>query len=96
MGGARRLEVQGAVGNLSANLAERSCGIFRNVSKSQTSERARYFLADIQREHRSVGAVVWSPHNELALSLFSHRRSAPGIYIDRGYGTASLHARGNG
>jgi outer membrane protein assembly factor BamA len=31
--------------------------------------------------------------NELALSLFAHRRSAPGIYVDRGYGTSATFTR---
>ncbi|HMF99832.1 MAG TPA: BamA/TamA family outer membrane protein, partial [Gemmatimonadaceae bacterium] len=34
-----------------------------------------------------------SPHNELGLSLFTHRRSAPGIYVDRGYGTSLTFTR---
>jgi len=92
MGGARRLEVQGAVGNLFAqSLSGR--GIFRNVTEVLTSERARYFVPTYNASIDLRQPWFWSPHNELALSLFSHRRSAPGIYVDRGYGTSFTFTR---
>ncbi len=92
MGGARRLEVQGAVGNLFAHsLTGR--GIFRNVTEVPTSERARYFAPTYNASIDLRQPWFWSPHNELALSLFSHRRSAPGIYVDRGYGTSLTFTR---
>jgi outer membrane protein insertion porin family/translocation and assembly module TamA len=34
-----------------------------------------------------------SPRNTIAASLFSHRRSSPGIYVDRGYGAAATFTR---
>jgi outer membrane protein insertion porin family/translocation and assembly module TamA len=92
MGGARRLEVQGAVGNLFAHsLSGR--GIFRDVTEVLTSERARYFVPTYNASIDLRQPWFWSPHNELALSLFSHRRSAPGIYVDRGYGTSFTFTR---
>ena len=92
MGGARRLEVQGAVGNLLAHSLN-GRGIFRNVSEVQTSDRARYFSPTYNASIDLRQPWFWSPHNELAASLFSHRRSAPGIYIDRGYGTSLTFTR---
>ncbi|MEO7822202.1 MAG: BamA/TamA family outer membrane protein [Gemmatimonadaceae bacterium] len=92
MGGARRLEVQAAVGNLFASSLN-GRGIFRNVSKVQTSDRARYFVPTYNASIDLRQPWFWSPHNELAASLFSHRRSAPGIYIDRGYGTSLTFTR---
>jgi len=92
MGGARRLEIQGAVGNLFArSLSGR--GIFRNVTEVATSERARYFAPTYNASIDLRQPWFWSPHNELALSLFTHRRSAPGIYVDRGYGTSFTFTR---
>jgi len=92
MGGARRLEVQAAVGNLFAqSLSGR--GIFRDVTEVLTSERARYFVPTYNASIDLRQPWFWSPHNELALSLFSHRRSAPGIYVDRGYGTSFTFTR---
>ena len=92
MGGARRLELQAAVGNLFAGSLN-GRGIFRNVSEVLTSERARYFAPTYNASIDLRQPWFWSPHNELALSLFSHRRSAPGIYIDRGYGTSLTFTR---
>jgi len=34
-----------------------------------------------------------APQNSLGLGVFTHRRSAPGIYIDRGYGTSLTFTR---
>ena len=92
MGGARRLEVQAAVGNLFAGSLN-GRGIFRNVTEVLTSERARYFAPTYNASIDLRQPWFWSPHNELALSLFSHRRSAPGIYVDRGYGTSLTFTR---
>lgn len=92
MGHARQLDIQGAVGNLFAkSLAGR--GIFRNPSVPQTSALARYFVPTYNASIDLRQPWFWSPHNELALSLFSHRRSAPGIYVDRGYGTSVTFTR---
>jgi outer membrane protein insertion porin family len=92
MGSARQLDVQGVVGNLFAkSLAGR--GIFRNPSVPQTSGLARYFVPTYNASIDFRQPWFWSPHNELALSLFTHRRSAPGIYVDYGSGTSLTFTR---
>lgn len=91
-GGARHLDVQGAVGNLfSGSLNGR--GIFKNVSTAVTSDRSRYFAPTYNASIDMRQPWFGSPHNEIALSLFTHRRSAPGIYVDRGYGTSATFTR---
>ncbi|MEO8908836.1 MAG: BamA/TamA family outer membrane protein [Gemmatimonadaceae bacterium] len=92
MGQARTLAIQGAVGNLFARSLN-GRGIFRNASGPPTSSLARYFLPTYNASIDLRQPWFGSPHNELALSLFSHRRSAPGIYIDRGYGTSFTFTR---
>lgn len=92
MGHARRLDIQGAVGNLFAKSLSGQ-GIFRNPSVPQTSGLARYFVPTYNASIDLRQPWFWSPHNELALSLFTHRRSAPGIYVDRGYGTSVTFTR---
>jgi len=92
MGHARRLDIQAAVGNLLASSLN-GRGIFRNASVPQTSSLARYFVPTYNASIDLRHPWFWSPHNELALSLFSHRRSAPGIYVDRGYGTSITFTR---
>jgi outer membrane protein insertion porin family/translocation and assembly module TamA len=91
-GGARRLDVQAAVGNLLASSLN-GRGIFRNASVPQTSSLARYFVPTYNASIDFRQPWFGSPHNELALSLFTHRRSAPGIYVDRGYGTSITFTR---
>lgn len=91
-GGARHLDVQGAVGNLfSSSLNGR--GIFKNASSVVTSDLSRYFAPTYTASIDLRQPWFGSPHNEIALGLFAHRRSAPGIYVDRGYGTSATFTR---
>jgi len=92
MGGARRLDVQGAVGNLFASSLN-GRGIFRNASVPQTSSLAPYFVPTYNASIDLRQPWFGSPHNQLAMSLFTHRRSAPGIYVDYGYGTSLTFTR---
>lgn len=91
-GGARHLDVQAAVGNLlSSSLNGR--GIFKNASTVVSSDRSRYFAPTYTASIDVHQPWFGSPHNEIALGLFTHRRSAPGIYVDRGYGTSATFTR---
>jgi len=63
------------------------------VSGPPTSDLARYFVPTYNASIDLRQPWFGSPRNELALSLFTHRRSAPGIYIDRGYGTSLTFTR---
>jgi outer membrane protein insertion porin family len=92
LGGARRLDVQGVVGNLFARSLN-GRGIFHNASVPQTSSLSRYFVPTYNASIDLRQPWFGSPHNLLALSLFMHRRSAPGIYVDRGYGTSLTFTR---
>ena len=91
-GSARHLEIQAAVGNLFAKSLN-GRGIFHNASVPQTSSLARYFVPTYNASISLTQPWFWSPQNELSLSLFTHRRSAPGIYVDRGYGTSATFTR---
>jgi outer membrane protein assembly factor BamA len=92
MGSARRLDVQAVVGNLFAKSLN-GRGIFHNASVPQTSGLARYFVPTYNASIDLRQPWFLSPHNELGLSVFTHRRSAPGIYIDRGSGTSFTFTR---
>jgi len=92
LGAARRLDIQGVIGNLLASSLN-GRGIFHNASVPQTSSLGRYFAPTYNASIDLREPWFGSPHNELALSVFSHRRSAPGIYIDRGYGTSLTFTR---
>jgi outer membrane protein assembly factor BamA len=92
MGAARRLDIQGVVGNLFAGSLN-GRGIFRNASVPQTSSLARYFVPTYNASIDLTEPWFGSPHNQLSASLFTHRRSAPGIYVDRGYGSSLTFTR---
>jgi outer membrane protein insertion porin family len=92
LGNARRLELQGALGNLFAGTLS-GRGIFRKLTDNVGSNRSRYFAPTY-----TVSANLRQPwfgahENELAVGVFAHRRSAPGIYVDRGYGTTATFTR---
>ncbi len=91
-GGARRLTVTGAVGNL---LAERLNDklIFSDNYVNVGSDRGRYFAPTYNASAEMQQPWFGSARNALALSVFTHRRSAPGIYVDRGYGTSATFTR---
>jgi len=86
-------QVSDGVGALKNAETLRNRGIFRNASVPQTSSLARYFVPTYNASIDLRQPWFGSPHNELGLSFFSHRRSAPGIYVDRGYGTSATFTR---
>ena len=88
LGGAKRLELQGVAGNL---LAGPMSGrfIFRDLRDNVGSDRSRYFAPTYNLSANLRKPWFISHRNELALGVFAHRRSAPGIYVDKGYGTSA-------
>ena len=98
-GGARRFTVRGAVGNLfSRSLHDRF--IFRNIRTPDADDPDQLFgMGDAFFKPTWQAAISldqpWfrSPKNSIGISLFAHRRSAPAIYVDRGYGTALTFTR---
>ena len=86
-GGARRFDVAGAIGNLGAS-ALNGRGLFRRMEEAAffdepgAFQRPTWqFSADLRQP-----AFLRQPENALSLGLFAHRRMAPAVYIDRGYG----------
>lgn len=91
-GSARRLEFQAAVGNLLAG-SMNGRFIFRDVTSNVGSNRSRYFAPTYNASINLRQPWFGSPNNELSFGIFAHRRSAPGIYVDRGYGTTATFTR---
>jgi len=91
-GATRRLELQGAVGNLMASSLNGKL-LFRDVFKAVGSDDTRYFAPTYNASINIRQPWFRAPQNELATSFFSHRRSAPGIYVDRGFGTSATFTR---
>jgi outer membrane protein assembly complex protein YaeT len=92
LGNGRRFDAQAAAGNL---LAKSLNGrfIFRNVFENVSSDRNRYFQPTYSASLNLRQPWFQGPQNELGLGLFAHRRSAPGIYVDQGFGTSTTFTR---
>jgi len=91
-GRARRMELQAAMGNLFAGSLNGRF-IFRDVMSGVIDQRSRYFAPTYNASLNFREPWFGSQANQLALSFFTHRRSAPGIYIDKGFGTSATFTR---
>jgi outer membrane protein assembly factor BamA len=85
-GGARRFDVTGVVGNLGAQGLSGQ-GIFRKMPEAVVEEGTS-FEQPTWQVSADVKQPAWlrKPENALSLGGFAHRRAAPAVYIDRGYG----------
>lgn len=93
LGGAKRLTLDATLGNLFAHPLN-GAGIFYDVGKaaiggSQSQYLAPTFTVSADARYPWFG----SPNNEIAVGGFLHRRSAPGIYVDRGFGGTATFTR---
>jgi len=93
LGGARVLDVSGAVGNLGA---EQLFGTFpfnyaNGFNQGTGAERSlrqsgRFFAPTYQAGFDVRQRWFGSPRNTIGAGLFVHRRSSPGVFVDRGQG----------
>lgn len=83
-GGARRLDVSGTLGNLGARPL--NADLFQRVQADFRDRRA--FAQPTWQVSGDVKQPAWlrKPENALSVGGFAHRRQAPAVYIDRGYG----------
>jgi outer membrane protein assembly complex protein YaeT len=91
-GNGRRFDAQAAVGNLLASSLNGRF-IFRNSFENVTANRSRYLEPTYNASVNVRQPWFYGPLNELTLGTFAHRRSAPGIYVDRGFGGTSTFTR---
>jgi outer membrane protein insertion porin family/translocation and assembly module TamA len=88
-GGARRLDVNATVGNI---LGEQLAGhgFFYNPESVIDGAGAGKYLQPTWAASVDFRqpAFLHRPKNQAGFSAFAHRRSTPGIFIDRGYGGA--------
>jgi outer membrane protein insertion porin family len=86
-GGARRLDVTASVGNIGAGPLN-GRGIFRQIEEESFFEEPSAFQRPTWQVSADVKQPAWlqKPENALAVGGFAHRRAAPAVYIDRGYG----------
>lgn len=91
-GGARRLDVTASAGNLLAPTLNGS-GVFYNSLQDIPASDRRLFLqptwaASIDFKQP---AFLQRPADAMGVGIFAHRREAPGIYVDRGYGATATY-----
>jgi outer membrane protein assembly factor BamA len=88
LGGARRLDLSGTVGNLFANSLSGNSLFSRPIVDSLTTGNA----ADFQQPTWQTSATLtqpsflWGSRNSLSIGAFAQRRAVPAVVIDRGYG----------
>ncbi|HET7585581.1 MAG TPA: BamA/TamA family outer membrane protein [Gemmatimonadaceae bacterium] len=87
LGGARELDLRAVVGNLLAP-ALNGHGIFQDVTPGTLDSDAAAPFLDPNWEASANVTQRWfhSSRNTLSYGVFAHRRSAPAIFIDRGFG----------
>jgi outer membrane protein insertion porin family/translocation and assembly module TamA len=93
LGGARRLTLQGTLGNLLARQLEDEF-IFQQAVDENFAGQATPFLRPtwlLSAELRQP----WfqSPENTIAVSVFAHRRATPLVVVDRGQGATATFTR---
>jgi outer membrane protein insertion porin family/translocation and assembly module TamA len=91
-GRARRLEVQAGIGNLFANSLNGRF-IFRDAFSGVINKSSVYLQPTYNASVNFTEPWFGAPQNSFAVSLFSHRRSAPGIFVDRGFGSSVTFTR---
>ena len=93
LGGARRLDVTASVGNLLAQ-SWNGRGPFQDVTKNVIGP-TNIFLQPTWGASMDFlqPAFMRRPANQAGFGIFAHRRSEPGIFIDRGYGAQATFTR---
>lgn len=87
LGGARRLVTRATVSNLLAPQFN-GRGVFYDVTPgTDTDERARFLQPTWSASVAFLQPWFFSARNELGASVFTHRRSQPGVVTDRGIGS---------
>jgi outer membrane protein insertion porin family len=88
-----RLQTSVTVGNLLAQQLTKN-SLFANISDIvRDNDLGRYYAPTYQANLDLQQRWFGSPRNTVGAGLFVHRRSAPGVLIDRGYGANATFTR---
>jgi outer membrane protein insertion porin family len=91
-GRARRLDIQGVLGNLAARQLN-GAAIFRKSINPDEENAAAFFQPTWNASADIKQPWFQSSRNTIGVGIFGHRRSAPGIVIDRGVGSSATFTR---
>jgi outer membrane protein insertion porin family/translocation and assembly module TamA len=93
LGGARRLDLNAAVGNLFAKQLS-TTPIFADFANIVPDNAlGRFFVPTYQVSADVRQRWFRSPRNTVGAGIFSHRRSSPGVFVDQGYGANTTFTR---
>ena len=93
-GGARRLDFRGGLGNLFANTLNARFPFQEVLRRPVEREDAdQYFSPTWGASADFTQPWFISPKNTLGASAFGHRRSAPGIFVEKGLGASATFTR---
>lgn len=88
-----KLDFSLAVGNLLAEQLTKN-DLFADISNIvQDNDLGRYYAPTYQASLDLTRRWFGSPRNTIGAGLFVHRRSSPGVLIDRGYGANATFTR---
>lgn len=92
LGGARRLDITGSLGNLFASQANAKWGTW---NPADVIGEPRIFLQPTWAASVDFRqpAFLHRPQNQAGFGIFAHRRSETAIFIDRGYGANATFTR---
>lgn len=88
-GGARRLDLTGAVGNLLASSIN-GAGIFRRIESDDPAYLQPTYQLSVDFRQP---AFLQRPENAVGVGAFLNRRAAPDVYIERGWGGLATYTR---
>ncbi|MFL5581849.1 MAG: outer membrane protein assembly factor [Gemmatimonadaceae bacterium] len=91
-GSARRLELRGTIGNLLAS-ALNGHGIFRDVTEDISGDASSFMQPTWRMSTEITFPWFLASRNTLSFSAFTHRRSFPGVVVDRSVGTSATFTR---
>lgn len=89
-GKARRLDIQGALGNL---LAKQLNGTWPFRTPINKDDRAAFFQPTWNASADLKQPWFQSSRNTIGVGVFGHRKIVPSIVVDRGYGTSATFTR---
>ena len=93
LGGARRLELNGSLGNLLAPQLNNRFIFGNPVENTSADERARFQRPTWQASAGIDQPWFQNPRNTLSLNVFAHRRSVPPVFVDLGQGAQATFTR---
>lgn len=88
-----RLDATLTIGNLLAQQLTKS-DVFADISNIvRDNDLGRYYAPTYQANIGLTQRWFGSPRNTVSLGAFTHRRSSPGVLVDRGYGANATFTR---